>query len=145
MKVATVSVAGGRRVGQIAKEGTSTAPFALARSQAQDGMLALIGRNGAGPPRKRSPRPPIDIANTPVRCSINGERRPRSNTGLLVFDSAKLIRTLSAGVRLQPGSAVATATRAGAGIDLPKYRDGGDVVRLAIGGVLANEIVERIA
>ena len=57
MKVATVSVAGGRRVGQIAKEGTSTAPFALARSQAQDGMLALIGRNGA----TLSPIPLFDI------------------------------------------------------------------------------------
>ena len=57
MKVATVSVAGGRRVGQIAKDGTSTAPFAWARLQAQDGMPALIGRNGA----TLSPIPLIDI------------------------------------------------------------------------------------
>jgi 2-keto-4-pentenoate hydratase/2-oxohepta-3-ene-1,7-dioic acid hydratase in catechol pathway len=133
MKVATVSVAGGRRVGPIATDGTSTAPFDSARSQAQDGMLAWIGHNGAGVPPMRPPLPPIDIANTPVRCSINGALRPRSNIGLLVFDRATIIVTLSAGVRLQPADVIATGTPAGIGIAI-----GGS-------GVRENEIVERTA
>ena len=44
MKVATVSVAGERRVGQIGKDGTSIAPFDLPLAEAQDGILALIRR-----------------------------------------------------------------------------------------------------
>jgi hypothetical protein len=47
MKVATVLVAGERRVGQITNYETSIAPFDLAFAQVRDGILALIRRNGA--------------------------------------------------------------------------------------------------
>jgi len=47
MKVATVSVAE-QRVGQVSEDGTSTIPFDLTISEAQDGILALIRRNGSG-------------------------------------------------------------------------------------------------
>jgi 2-keto-4-pentenoate hydratase/2-oxohepta-3-ene-1,7-dioic acid hydratase in catechol pathway len=290
MKVATVSVAGERRVGQIGKDGTSIAPFDLTLAEAQDGILALIRRNGAGMPPTLSPIPlsqvmieapipvprrnifcvgknyhehanefarsgfdtssangavpsnpimfskvpesviacgravvidptvstavdyeaelavivgkagrgieaknalehvwgytiindvtardlqarysqwligksqdtfcpmgpfavtrdEIDIGNTPISCSVNGELRQSSNTSLLIFDIPKIIETLSAGITLQPGDVIATGTPAGVGIgfDPPKYLKGGDVVRIEIGGigVLENEIVER--
>jgi 2-keto-4-pentenoate hydratase/2-oxohepta-3-ene-1,7-dioic acid hydratase in catechol pathway len=290
MKVATVSVAGERRVGRITKDGTSIAPFDLTLSEAQDGILALIRRNGMGMPPTLSPIPlsqvmieapiplprrnifcvgknyhehahefarsgfdtssangavpsnpimfskvpesviacgravvidpnvskavdyeaelavivgkagrgieaknaldhvwgytiindvtardlqarysqwligksqdtfcpmgpfavtrdEIDIGNTPISCSVNGELRQSSNTRLLIFDIPKIIETLSAGITLQPGDVIATGTPAGVGIgfDPPKYLKGGDVVRIEIGGigVLENEIVER--
>jgi 2-keto-4-pentenoate hydratase/2-oxohepta-3-ene-1,7-dioic acid hydratase in catechol pathway len=290
MKVATVSVAGERRVGRIAKDGRSIAPFDLTLSEALDGILALIRRNGVGMPLTLSPIPlsqvaieapipvprrnifcvgknyhehahefarsgfdtssangavpsnpimfskvpesviacgraividpnvskavdyeaelavivgkagrgieaknaldhvwgytiindvtardlqarysqwligksqdtfcpmgpfavtrdEIDLGNTPISCSVNGELRQSSNTSLLIFDIPKIIETLSAGITLQPGDVIATGTPAGVGIgfDPPKYLKGGDVVRIEIGGigVLENEIVER--
>jgi 2-keto-4-pentenoate hydratase/2-oxohepta-3-ene-1,7-dioic acid hydratase in catechol pathway len=290
MKVATVSVAGERRVGRITKDGTSIAPFDLPLSEAQDGILALIRQNGVGTPPTLSPIPlsqvvieapiplprrnifcvgknyhehahefarsgfdtssangavpsnpimfskvpesviacgravvidpnvskavdyeaelavivgkagrgieaknaldhvwgytiindvtardlqarysqwligksqdtfcpmgpfavtrdEIDIGNTPISCSVNGELRQSSNTRLLIFDIPKIIETLSAGITLQPGDVIATGTPAGVGIgfDPPKYLKGGDVVRIEIGGigVLENAIVER--
>ena len=289
MKVATVSVAGERRVGQITKDGQSIAPFDLSLSEAHDGIIALI-RNGAGVPPTLSPIPlslvtieapipaprrnifcvgknyhehayefarsgfdtssangtvpgnpiifskvpesviacgravvidpkvsqavdyeaelavivgkpgrgiaakdafdyvwgytiindvtardlqarysqwligksqdtfcpmgpfavtrdEIDIGDTPISCSVNGELRQSSNTNLLIFGIPKIIETLSAGITLQPGDVIATGTPAGVGIgfDPPKYLKGGDVVRIEIGGigVLENEIVER--
>src|ERR1700744_3379827 len=57
MKVATVSIAGERRVGQISKDGTSLLPFDLPVAEAQDGILALIRRNGSGLPSTLSPVP----------------------------------------------------------------------------------------
>jgi 2-keto-4-pentenoate hydratase/2-oxohepta-3-ene-1,7-dioic acid hydratase in catechol pathway len=290
MKVATVSVAGERRVGQITMDGMAIAPFDLTLSESNDGILALVRRNGAEPLRTLSPIPlsqvtleaplpvprrnifcvgknyhehahefarsgfdtssangavpanpimfskvpesvigcgrpvvidpkvssavdyeaelaviigkpgrgikaanafehvwgytiindvtardlqarygqwligksqdtfcpmgpiavtsdEIDIRNTPISCSVNGELRQKSNTSLLIFDIPKIIETLSAGITLQPGDVIATGTPAGVGIgfDPPKYLKGGDVVRIEIGGigVLENEIVER--
>ena len=57
MKVATVSIAGERRVGQITPDGSALLPFDLPMSEAQDGILALIRRNGAGLPPTLSPVP----------------------------------------------------------------------------------------
>ncbi len=50
MKVATVSIAGERRVGQVTDDGLSIAPFDLPLSEAQDGVVALIRRDGRGLP-----------------------------------------------------------------------------------------------
>jgi 2-keto-4-pentenoate hydratase/2-oxohepta-3-ene-1,7-dioic acid hydratase in catechol pathway len=122
MKVATVSVAGERRVGQIAEGGTSIAPFAVTREE-------------------------IDIANAPIKCGVNGELRQSSDTGLLIFDIPKIIETLSAGIRLPPGDVIAgTPAGVGIGFDPPKYLKDGDVVRIEIGGIgiRENEIVERV-
>ena len=62
MKVATVSIAGERRVGQITSDGRALAPFDLPISEAQDGILALIRRNGAGLPPTLSPVPLNQVA-----------------------------------------------------------------------------------
>ena len=66
MKVATVSVAGERRVGQIGKDGTSIAPFDLPLAEAQDGILALIRRNGAGMPTLS----PIPLSQVVIEAPI---------------------------------------------------------------------------
>jgi 2-keto-4-pentenoate hydratase/2-oxohepta-3-ene-1,7-dioic acid hydratase in catechol pathway len=57
MKVATVSIVGERRVGQLTQDGSALLPFDLPMAEAQDGILALIRRNGAGLPPTLSPVP----------------------------------------------------------------------------------------
>jgi 2-keto-4-pentenoate hydratase/2-oxohepta-3-ene-1,7-dioic acid hydratase in catechol pathway len=88
----------------------------------------------------------IDIADTGIRCFVNGELRQNSNTGLLIFDIPTIIATISAGLTLQPGDVIATGTPAGVGIgfDPPRYLRSGDVVRIEIDGigVLENSLAE---
>jgi Fumarylacetoacetate (FAA) hydrolase family len=48
MKVATVSIAGERRVGRVTDNGRSIAPFDLPLAEAQDGVLALVRRDVRG-------------------------------------------------------------------------------------------------
>ncbi len=57
MKVATVSIAGERRVGRVTDDGAAIAPFDLSLAEARDGVLALIRQNGGEPPRTLSPIP----------------------------------------------------------------------------------------
>jgi 2-keto-4-pentenoate hydratase/2-oxohepta-3-ene-1,7-dioic acid hydratase in catechol pathway len=96
-------------------------------------------------------RDEIDLADTRVRCWVNGELRQDANTRALIFDVPTLIETISAGLTLMPGDIIATGTPAGVGIgfDPPKYLRPGDVVRIEIGGigVLENPVValERAA
>lgn len=76
MKVATISVAGERRVGLVTDDGVSIAPFDLALSDAQDGVLALIRRNGRSLPLTLSPIPlsqvsleaPIPVPRRNIFC-----------------------------------------------------------------------------
>jgi 2-keto-4-pentenoate hydratase/2-oxohepta-3-ene-1,7-dioic acid hydratase in catechol pathway len=88
----------------------------------------------------------IDLADTPIKCWINGELRQNANTGDLIFDVPTIIAAIAAGVTLQPGDVIATGTPAGVGIGFepPKYLLPGDVVRIEIGGigVLENSFVE---
>jgi 2-keto-4-pentenoate hydratase/2-oxohepta-3-ene-1,7-dioic acid hydratase in catechol pathway len=56
MRVATVSLAGECRVGQISADGSTIAPFALPAAEASTGILALI-HNGASLPPTLSPVP----------------------------------------------------------------------------------------
>jgi 2-keto-4-pentenoate hydratase/2-oxohepta-3-ene-1,7-dioic acid hydratase in catechol pathway len=79
----------------------------------------------------------IDLADTAVRCWVNGELRQNANTGALIFDVPCLIETLSRGVSLIPGDIIATGTPAGVGIgfDPPKYLKPGDTVRIEIAGI----------
>jgi 2-keto-4-pentenoate hydratase/2-oxohepta-3-ene-1,7-dioic acid hydratase in catechol pathway len=88
-------------------------------------------------------RDEIDVADTAIRCEVNGETRQDSNTGLLIFDIPTIIETISAGVTLQPGDVIATGTPAGVGIGFtpPKYLQDGDVVTVEISGIgtLRNE------
>jgi 2-keto-4-pentenoate hydratase/2-oxohepta-3-ene-1,7-dioic acid hydratase in catechol pathway len=89
----------------------------------------------------------VDLADTPVRCWVNGELRQDSNVRLLIFDVPTLIATISAGITLYPGDIIATGTPAGVGIGFtpPKYLAAGDVVRIEIGGigVLQNPVAPR--
>ena len=89
----------------------------------------------------------IDLADTPVRCWVNGERRQDSNTSLLIFDVPTIIAALSNGITLLPGDVIATGTPAGVGLGFkpPKYLLDGDVVRLEIAGIgVLENGVERI-
>jgi 2-keto-4-pentenoate hydratase/2-oxohepta-3-ene-1,7-dioic acid hydratase in catechol pathway len=91
-------------------------------------------------------RDEIDLANTPIKCWINGELRQNANTRDLIFDVPTIIAAIAAGVTLQPGDVIATGTPAGVGIGFepPKYLLPGDVARIEIGGigVLENPFVE---
>ena len=49
MKVATFTIGGERRVGRIEAGGATIAPFDLRAEEAEEGLLGLIGRNGAAP------------------------------------------------------------------------------------------------
>ena len=82
-------------------------------------------------------RDEIDLADTPVRTFVNGEKRQDSNTGLLIFDVPTIIAAVSNGITLLPGDVIATGTPAGVGIgfDPPKYLKDGDVVRVEIDGI----------
>jgi 2-keto-4-pentenoate hydratase/2-oxohepta-3-ene-1,7-dioic acid hydratase in catechol pathway len=91
-------------------------------------------------------RDEVDLANTNVRCWINGELRQDANTADLIFDVPTLIETISQGITLVPGDIIATGTPAGVGIGFkpPKYLRAGDVMRMEISGigVLENEVRE---
>lgn len=91
----------------------------------------------------------IDLANTQVRCWINGEIRQDQSTAALIFDVPTLISTISEGITLMPGDIIATGTPAGVGIGFkpPKYLLPGDVMKVEISGigVLENEVRERAA
>jgi 2-keto-4-pentenoate hydratase/2-oxohepta-3-ene-1,7-dioic acid hydratase in catechol pathway len=79
----------------------------------------------------------IDVANTPVRCWVNGELRQDANTSDMIFGIPKLIETISAGIGLLPGDVIATGTPAGVGLGFkpPKFLRRGDVVSIEIGGI----------
>ncbi|MCY4394089.1 MAG: fumarylacetoacetate hydrolase family protein [Rhodospirillaceae bacterium] len=88
----------------------------------------------------------IDLADTPVRCRVNGELRQASNTALMIFDVPAIIAAISNGITLMPGDVIATGTPAGVGIGFtpPKYLRAGDRVAVEIGGigVLENPVAE---
>ncbi|MEH6548239.1 MAG: fumarylacetoacetate hydrolase family protein [Sneathiella sp.] len=88
----------------------------------------------------------IDLADTPVKCWINGELRQDSNTGLLIFDVPTIIAAISNGITLNSGDVIATGTPAGVGIGFkpPRYLAGGDIVTIEIGGIgtLENPVEE---
>jgi 2-keto-4-pentenoate hydratase/2-oxohepta-3-ene-1,7-dioic acid hydratase in catechol pathway len=91
-------------------------------------------------------RDEIDLADTAIRCFVNGDLRQSSNTRNLIFDIPTIIATISAGVTLRPGDVIATGTPAGVGIgfDPPRFLKAGDIVRVEIEGigVLENAVQE---
>jgi len=91
----------------------------------------------------------IDLADTAVKCWVNGELRQDANTRDLIFGVPTLIETISAGITLLPGDIIATGTPAGVGIGFkpPRYLKAGDVVRIEIAGigVLENPVTERVS
>ncbi|MCR9213696.1 MAG: fumarylacetoacetate hydrolase family protein [Proteobacteria bacterium] len=79
----------------------------------------------------------IDLADTTVKCWVNGDLRQDSNTGLLIFDVPTIIAAISNGITLNPGDVIATGTPAGVGIGFnpPKYLAAGDIVKIEIEGI----------
>lgn len=94
-------------------------------------------------------RDEIDVADTGIRCTVNGESRQNSNTGLMIFDIPTIIEAISAGVTLRPGDVIATGTPEGVGIGFkpPKYLQPGDVIEVEIDGLgkLSNTCRRRSA
>lgn len=94
-------------------------------------------------------RDEIDLADTQVRCWINGELRQNANTSALIFDVPTVIETVSRGITLIPGDLIATGTPAGVGIGFnpPRYLRAGDVMKIEISGigVLENQLQEMAA
>jgi len=88
----------------------------------------------------------IDLADTSVKCWVNGELRQDSNTGLLIFDVPTIIAAISNGITLKVGDVIATGTPAGVGIGFkpPKYLAAGDIVKIEIDGIgtLENPVEE---
>lgn len=71
MRVATFSVGGERRVGLVDTARWSIAPFDLPAAEAEDGVVALIRRNGAVPPMLT----PIAIDRVTLEAPIPQPRR----------------------------------------------------------------------
>lgn len=88
----------------------------------------------------------INLANTRIKCWVNGELRQDGNTNQLIFDIATLISTLSAGMTLYAGDVIATGTPSGVGMGFqpPKFLKVGDTIRIEIEniGELSNHVVE---
>lgn len=76
----------------------------------------------------------VDATNLTVQCWVNGELRQKAHTRDLIFDIPTLIRTLSAGMTLQPGDVIATGTPAGVGVGFnpPRFLTPGDVVSMEV-------------
>ncbi|MXO58588.1 5-carboxymethyl-2-hydroxymuconate isomerase [Altererythrobacter salegens] len=76
-----------------------------------------------------------------LRCLVNGEVRQESNTDGMLFGVAEQIEYLSTAFTLEPGDLLATGTPegVGAGMNLPRFLQPGDVVRCEIDGIGAIE------
>ena len=85
MKIATVSITGQRRVGKITPDGTALAPFDLPISEVQDGIFALIRRDGASLPPTLSP---IPLNRVTIEAPIPQPRRNIFCVGKNYYDHA---------------------------------------------------------
>ena len=77
----------------------------------------------------------VDFADIDFICSVNGEQRQSSNTGLLVFDIPTLINYLSTVCTLHPGDIILTGTTSGVALwmDGQPWLKPGDVVTCDFG------------
>ncbi len=80
-----------------------------------------------------------------ISCTVNGETRQDSSTGLLIRGIAHILAELSQGMTLKAGTIIATGTPAGVGMgfDPPRFLKKGDVVTCTIEkiGSLTNRVV----
>lgn len=72
-----------------------------------------------------------------LKTTVNGELRQESSTGLLIYDIPTVLRFLSRGVTLHPGTVIMTGTPAGvaASFKPQKWLQDGDVVEVEISGI----------
>lgn len=83
------------------------------------------------------PRSQLDLGDTAISSSVNGEIRQESNTRHLIHSVPDLIAWLSSGIELEPGDVIATGTPSGVGIgfDPPRFLQRGDVVEVEVAGI----------
>ena len=76
--------------------------------------------------------PALDIS-----AKVNGETRQEANTALLINSIGEVLKELTAGMTLLPGTIIATGTPAGVGMgfDPPKFLRPGDVVECEVEGI----------
>jgi len=82
-------------------------------------------------------RDELDLADTAITSTVNGELRQSSNTSMLMRGVPELISTLSAAMTLVPGDIIATGTPSGVGIGFspPRFLSPGDTVSVRIQGL----------
>ena len=83
-----------------------------------------------------------------LRTHVNGEQRQQTSTGDMIFDIAAIIRFLSRGVTLRPGTVIMTGTPAGVAASFAaqdKYLRDGDIVEIGISGIgkIKNKMVHE--
>lgn len=78
-----------------------------------------------------------DIRNLKISCTVNGELRQDSNTGLMLQTVEGAIADLTQGMTLRAGSIIATGTPAGVGMGFepPKFLKSGDKIVCSIEGI----------
>ncbi len=78
-----------------------------------------------------------DVGTLRVQTRINGELRQDAPVKDLIFHIPRLIASVSAAVRLEPGDVIATGTPAGVGIGFtpPRFLASGDVMEVTIDGI----------
>lgn len=91
----------------------------------------------------------VDLDDTGISLSVNGETKQESNTGNFIFSVDELIEYISGVMTLYPGDVICTGTPGGAGIyrDPPELLEPGDIVRARVDsiGTLENEVVAESA
>ncbi|MEQ8506176.1 MAG: fumarylacetoacetate hydrolase family protein [Rhodospirillales bacterium] len=90
---------------------------------------------------------PAGASGLRITSRVNGETRQDSNTGDMIFGTARLISILSEFMTLEPGDVVATGTPSGVAhaMNPPGWMKPGDRVEVEIEGigVLGNPIVDE--
>jgi 2-keto-4-pentenoate hydratase/2-oxohepta-3-ene-1,7-dioic acid hydratase in catechol pathway len=72
----------------------------------------------------------INVHDTLVETSVNGERRQSGSTSLMTYPVAFLVRWISRMMTLVPGDVIATGTPAGVGALV-----GGETVEISVAGI----------
>ena len=82
-----------------------------------------------------------DVQNLSIWSEVNGEKRQQGNTTDMVFGVKEIVSHLSQFMTLNPGDIIFTGTPAGVGdgMDPPVYLAPGDVVRVGVEGLGAQQ------
>ena len=82
-----------------------------------------------------------DVQNLRLWLELNGKRIQDSSTSDMIFTVAKIVSDTSQYVVLQPGDVITTGTPPGVGLGMkpPKFLKAGDVMRLGVEGLGAQE------
>jgi 2-keto-4-pentenoate hydratase/2-oxohepta-3-ene-1,7-dioic acid hydratase in catechol pathway len=72
-----------------------------------------------------------------LRTSVNGEQRQKTQTDDLIFDIPAILRYISRGTTLRPGTLIMTGTPSGVGAFMkpPTWLQDGDIVEIEISGI----------